>query len=907
MKYLLKVFFAITFLVFAGLNLSAQTLIKGNVIDAKTQEPLIGATVVIKGTTTGAVTDVDGNYKLNVTEGNYIIVASYMSYTTQEITNVEIGKGQTIVLNFLMQEITTSLNEIVVIARQNMEVEKVLTMERKLSTVAVENLGAREMSIKGLSTVADGIKKITGVSMEGNSKVLVRGLGDRYSMTSLNGFPIASPNPDNKLIPLTLFPTSVVKNITVSKVYQPSVFGDYSGAHIDIETKENIGADFFNWGISTGSRTNVLFSDFYTSDKTGAGMPYFGISKGLFLKDEIKDLSRGEFQDYYKNNRLFESSFQIHKQTAMPELGIEIGAGKSWRIGDQKLNAMIAANFNNDYKIYDDAYTSSLNAQGDIKQNFMYDKYLYETTFTSLAQVSYSLRQNDMLSYNIMFVNNTEDEYRERDGFDAEGVAMKGSNSMYHMYTLLNNQITGKHQFMRNRLSVDWQGSYGRTTSDEPDRRQVMFRKNDDGTLSLFKLNQQETMRYFSELFEDEWNADAKVKYILNNQSEKKNFIRLGVSLRNKSRDFYSANFYYDVSQLFPDINNIYDTDSYLNEENIKNGTIGINRVSQKRNSYYAGNDIYAGFLDVEYYLTPRLLLAGGVRFEDSHQWVRYWNDQAEEKRAEMNVKDLFPALNLKYTIENDNTQNYRIGVSRTVTRPSFLEMAPFSYQESYGSNIVIGNDSIQNGYNYNFDIRYELFTKSGDMYSVGAYYKYLDNPIEQIQKYSGSVIRSFKNVNKGSVAGIEVEMRKNITKNLKIDFNASYIYTRISLPENGLYTDNDRQLQGASPYLVNIDLNYSPKFSNNKALSLSAVYNLRSPRISAVGINGVNNIVEKELHTLDLVAVYSLNEKMKLKFQAKNILNQKSEFTQEVNGEDNVVEYYRQGVSLGIGFTMNF
>lgn len=889
-------------------SLSAQTLIKGIVKDAKTQEPLVGVTIAIKGTSNGTITDIDGNYKLDVASGKYSLIASYISYATQEITNVEVKRGETSILNINMYESATDLGEVVVTARQNMEAEKALTLERKMSTIAVENLGAREMSLKGLATVADGIKKITGISMEGNSKVLVRGLGDRYSMTSLNGFPIASPNPDNKLIPLTLFPTSVVKNITVSKVYQPSVFGDYSGAHIDVETKENIGADFINFGLSTGGRLNTLFSDFYSSDKAGAGIPYMGIAGGMLLKDEVKNIQdRSYFQDYYKKNRLFESTFQIHKSTAMPELGLEFGAGKSWKVGNQKLNAMIAANFNNDYEIYDEAYTSSVNAQGDVKEHFLYNKYAYETTFTSLAQISYTLRKNDMLSYNVMFVNNSEDEFKERDGVDAESVALKGSNSLYHIYTLLNNQVTGKHQFMSNQLYVDWQGSYGKTTSDEPNRRQVMFRKNTDGTLSLFDLNQQETMRYFSDLFEDEWNGDIKMKYLLNKDAAKSNFFRVGASLRNKSRDFYSANFYYNIKGLNPQVNNIYDTDGYLNEENLKNESLTIKKTSLKRDSYYAGSDIYAGFWDMEYYITPRLLFAGGLRFEQSNQWVRYWDDQAKEHKDRLNVSDFFPALNLKYTIENKNIQNVRFSASRTITRPSFLEMAPFEYQESYAGKRRRGYAGIKNGYNYNLDLRYEVFTQSGDMYSIGAYYKYLDQPIEQIQEYSGGVIISYRNVDKGTASGLEFEIRKVITKDLKVDLNASYIYTHINLPEVGIYTDRSRQLQGASPYLFNVDVNYSPKFRHNKSLSLSAVYNLQGPRINSVGVMGVNNLVEQEVHSLDFVSVYSLNEKMKIKFQAKNILNQQNKFTQEVEGKDEVVEYYKKGISIGVGFSMSF
>jgi len=900
-KLLMVILFAI-----CALPLSGQS-IKGIIKDAKTSETLPGVTVVVKNTSYAVASNIDGSYNLNLPAGKYTVVASYISYQPIEIDNVEVSDNKAVTLDLNMKEAVNDLNEVVISIRANMEGEKNLMLERQVSTIAVENLGSREMSVKGLSTVADGIKKITGISMEGNSKVFVRGLGDRYSITSLNGFPIASPNPDNKLIPLTLFPTSVVKNVTVSKVYQPSVFGDYSGAHIDIETKENVGTEYITFGVSVGGKTNALFSDFYVSDKDGIGVPYLGISKGLNLKDKIKDMRADDFEVYQRSANPFKTTFNIDKQTAMPEIGLEFGIGKSWRIGEQKLNALFAINFNNDYSIYEDAYVSTVNAQGVIRDQFDYNKYIYETTTTMLGQVNYTLRKNDLLSYNIMYVNNTEDIFTERDGFDAEGIDLKGNNSMYHIYTLLNNQLTGKHQFLENRLFTNWQVSYGKTTSDEPDRRQVMFTKNGDGSLSLFKLNQQETMRYFGELFEDEWNGDIKVKYNLNNSETNTNFVRMGGSVRSKSRDFYSANFYYNLKNITPQIDNIYDTDSYLNYENVANGSITISKNSQPRDKYYAGSDIYAAFVDMEFYPLDELLIAAGVRYEHSEQWVRYWTDAAQEKRAELNADDLFPAINLRYNI--DKEQNLRLSLSRTVTRPSFIEMAPFEYKESYGGATVRGNAGIKNGYNYNIDLRYEVYKGFGDMLSIGAYYKHLDSPIERVQEYSGSLIQSFRNIDKGTAAGVELEVRKFLTKDLKVDFNASYIYTHISLPDGGLYTDKSRQLQGASPYLINVDLNYSPKFSKERELSLSAVYNLQGPRIHSVGINRVNNVMEEAFNSLNFIAAYSFNPRMKIKFQAKNIINQKQKYTQEISetGKDQTVEYYKKGLGISLGFSMNF
>ena len=898
--------FILIILSFTSVNFSFSQSIRGIVTDARTQETLPGVNIIVKNSTSGTVSNIDGAYELALPAGKYTIVASYISYATLEVTDVEIKANQPTVLNLTLKESVRSIDEVVVVARKNMEAEQALMSERQHATVAVENIGAKEMSVKGLSTVADGVKKITGVSMQGNSKVYVRGLGDRYSMTSLNGFPIASPNPDNKLIPLTLFPTSVVKNISVSKVFQPSVFGDYSGAHINVETKENIGNDYITLSISTGGKLNTLFADFYSSDKGSGGSPFLGIAKYMNLRNELKQMHTDDFETHQRNNNPFKTGFSIKKQQGLPEIGIDFGIGKTWPLAKGKLNALFAVNFNNEYTKLDDAYIATINAQGIIRDQYYYDQYSYETTATLLTRINYAFRKNDMLSYNVMLVNNTEDDYMSRDGFDAEGIDLKGSNSVYHIYTLLNNQLTGRHQFLDDKFNTDWQISYGETTSDEPDRRQVMFSKNQDGTLSLFKLNQQETMRYFGELNEDEWNGDIKLKYILN-KKEQPDFVRAGFSLRDKSRDFYSSNFYYSLKNISPEIVNIYKTDHFLNEENIRNGLITINKNSQPRNKYYAESDIYAFFAEAEYYPLQSLLLSAGVRYENAEQRVRYWTDAAEEKLTKLRTGDFFPALNVKYTIRKN--QNFRLGLSRTVTRPSFVEMAPFEYKESYGGATVRGNADIQNGYNYNFDIRYEAFQGFGNMFSVGFYYKYLDSPIERVQEYAGSLIQSFRNVDEGHVGGAEIELRRSLNKHFKVDFNASYIFTHISLPENGIYTDKSRQLQGASPFLLNVDLNYNIQMPDNKALSLSAVYNLQGPRISSVGINGVSNVIEKAYNSLNAIGSFSINEKMKLKFQAKNIINQKQKFTQEIKttGKDEVVEYYKKGLNIQVGFSIDF
>lgn len=212
-----------------GLSMAATLIqaenIKGRILDKETGEPLVGALVKVTGSAQGAVTDVDGNYTLkHIPAGTYTIEVTYIGYTTLQVTDVQVA-GKDLTLDLQMDTDTHELGEVTVVAQKNLESERALMMERQKASFAIENMGAKEMSLKGVGNVQEGLTKITGISVADAGQLIVRGLGDRYSTTTLNGLPIASPNPDNKLIPLDIFPTATVQNITVSKVYEPEVPG----------------------------------------------------------------------------------------------------------------------------------------------------------------------------------------------------------------------------------------------------------------------------------------------------------------------------------------------------------------------------------------------------------------------------------------------------------------------------------------------------------------------------------------------------------------------------------------------------------------------------------------------------------------------------------------------------------
>ena len=885
-----KVFFFILLLVLSTMTALAGN-IKGTVLDKQTKEPLTGATIQITGTALGVVADIDGNYTLNVNDGTYTITVRYIGYKDVLLNSVKV-KAET-VLNFEMESDAQTLGEVSVVAKKNLEGERALQMERQKATLAIENLGAKEMSIKGISNVEEGVKKITGISIASAGQLIVRGLGDRYSTTTLNGLPIASPNPDNKLIPLDIFPASTVQNITVSKVYDASAFADYSGAHIDISTKENVGSDFLSISFNAGGKFNTLGKDFYRMDRDGS------LFKPPSLDQKLIDMSLTDFEEYARHNRLFNTSFQVSKKTALPEFGGNIGFGKRFTLGGNEVSVLGSIGVSNDLQTMDNASIRTLEATGNTLNEFNYDSYSNELKIAALGNLGYSFRTSDHIGYTFFYARNAIDTYMRREGVDYEDHHLIGSNNVTHIYSLQNHQVNGKHYFGK-QWDLNWSGSYSKTSSDEPDRRQVMFIREDD-QIKLFKLNRQETMRYFGSLNEDEWVGDLTASYRFGDNNK----LQAGFTYKDKNRDYMGTRFYYNLNKLNPTITDIYDTDSFLNMENVENGSITIDRKKQPKDSYTAGNSIYAGYIATEYYPVAPLLVNLGVRYEISKQWVDYYTDGGKAERSELNKNDLFPSLNMKYQMNEKNS--LRFAFSRTVTRPSFIEMAPFLYQESYGSAQIRGNADLQNGYNYNIDLRYELFEKNGDMLSITAYYKHLKAPIERVQTLSGgSAVHSFRNADNGMATGVEIEFRKEIVKDLRFGVNGSYMYTNVKLPEGGAYTNSQRALQGASPYLANADLTYSPAFSNDRQLSVALLYNLQGPRIHSVGISGLGDIKQQPVHTLNFTGSYRFNRRFAVKLQVNDLLNQDILFKQEVptTGDKVEVERFRKGTGFEVGFS---
>ena len=894
----------------AGNLLETEDGVKGKIVDLVTGETLIGAAILIEGTTEGVVTDLDGAYTLPLDPGSYDLSVSYIGYKplsldvtinsdgsgtveTEDPTSLAYGENG---LTIYLEPDNEALMDAVVTARKNLESLQALQNERIASGFAIENMGAREMSIKGISNAQESVAKLSGISIASAGQLIVRGLGDRYSTTTLNGLPIASPNPDNKLIPLDIFPSSTIQNITVSKVYEASSFADYSGAHVDISTKEGADSeDFFNLSFSSGGYFHTLAGDFYRMD-----------GRSLFLTPRldpaVREMSSSEFEDYSRNRDIFGTSFRTYGRKALPDLNGGIGLGKNFKLGGQTLSVLASASIKTGDETMTNAFyrTYEASSEGNIKSDYNYDSYKQKIDIAALADIDYTLRESDNIGFTAFFARNASDTHLDRRGFDyQETYDLVGSNQVTHIYTLQNYQLSGHHDL--GSWDIDWGASYSITSSDEPDRRQVMYRRGADGQLRFFDLNQQETQRYFGSLDENELVADIKASYDFGEDDR----LRFGLTAKDKTRSFRSTRFYYNLRKLDEQITDVHNPDEYLNFENVSNGLISIRKNQYARDQYDARNFIGTAFVETDLHFGEKWQLNAGLRFEASRQSVDY-NDDVENLTRQLDAFDLFPAINLRYNIADRSM--LRLSLSRTITRPSFVEMAPFLYQESFGGAQIRGNEDLMNGYNYNGDLRREVFSDSStDMFAATAYYKFLQNPIERTQRLSGGATEhSFQNAENGLAAGLEIEFRKELVRDLTVSANGSLMYTNVILPEGGSYTNDRRSLQGASPYLANADISYTPSFRNGSGLSLALLYNLQGPRIHAVGVMGLGDVRQMPVHTLDFNGSYSFNEHLSVKFAFKNLLDSTIRFTQDIPsaGRTVEVEQWKTGTGFEIGIS---
>lgn len=923
--------FILLLILFCTLSTQAQTSgsIAGTLTDKEIgNQPLPFASVVIRGTTKGTTSDFDGNYSIdNVAAGTYSLEISFVGYETKTIADVVVIADQVTTINTDLGASAAALDEVIIKTTVRRETEAALLLDQKKATTIKQSIGAQELARKGVSDAAAAVTKISGISkQEGGGNVYVRGLGDRYLNTTYNGLTLPANNIEKKNMDLNLFSSDVIQNVGVSKTYAANFYGDFAAGNVDIVAKEYTGAFFLDVDLGTTINTNSIGRDFVKSEGTG----FFG------------------FYNRYQNNPyavILSHGVDAVASDGTTGLNGSIAGGKSWEVGEEsKLSVFATASFGNNFEFREGPAVDFTTVE---KKRFPNSEvYEYSRNTTAMANIVYRINGDHKIKFNSLFINDATDEVSyfgtkglgtNRDAILDTDRGFYQSNVQFEQDMIFVNQLNGTNRF-NEKLKLDWGIGYNKVLARQPDRKRISVERfdleldNDPTTNASFFSNIAfDNQRYFQDITDDELNARINFNY---EQSESLSF-NFGYNGRTKKRVFENIRYGYDFIQPNTEVGDVTNLNDVFSPQNIgtvfntvvfnaldpASGLGNTNLPGRFENTYEGNLDVHAAYADAVYTVNEKLTVVPGLRVELFDQEITY--DVINLPVTDPGTRDasevfILPSVNVKYALSDD--ENLRFSFSSTVSNPEFKEVAPFVYEDvtqRIGGNPDLLSDPAFSRI-YNLDIKYEWFMERGEIFSVGAFAKAINDPVNLVVANDATgTQRFFRTGDRAEVLGFEVEARKGLLLNedeksiLSAGINATYTYTKQDLKSSqGIFSttfdrDSD-QLQGASPFLLNADISYSPEFGEYKPVA-NLVFSYFSDRIDALGSGQLGNIIEKGVPTLDFIWKNILSEHLEINASVKNVLNPTIERVREVTGSDIALSSYKRGLNLGLQVKYQF
>jgi hypothetical protein len=911
-------------LLLTALSFAQKSTVTGVIFDKEyNNEPLAFANIMLKGTSNGTSTSENGKYSLNISPGSHVLVVGFLGYKSVEIP-FTVKPNEKKIINYTLASEGVMLDDIVLTAIVTQESVKALLQEQQKAVEIKQSIGAEEISNKGISDVAAAVTKTTGITkQEGSGSIYVRGLGDRYNSTTMNGLPLPSNNPSRKNINLEIFSTDIVEYIGIDKTYNYKNYGDFAGANIDIVSKNYKGDGSLEVGTGFGANSNAVQQDkFYLQDGPG----FLGFSNEVIPNNPLSAYN-------------FTTSWD--KQAATPVNGsFYIRGGDSFKFGDySKISFFLNASFDNGYTYKEGIRRGGVEASNGIaKKDLFRNSYDYSTSSNVMANINYRINENHNLRINTMLINSTSQKHEEFTGvLDIFDNATEGGGfirrSTFDRTTLLVNQLLGYHK-LGERFVFDWGVSYNKLINNIPDRMQNTFTPslNDDANSPLIvsDINQADNHRYFQEMTDDEiaGNFTLSYKFGKNNDDSYKGKLIGGYSARYKEINFDATQLNFAINKTITqptiDLQNI---DGYFNQNNLSAGLFSIRTFRGDASTANAllpqnfnGQQIIsAGFGAIEYQFTPKLYVIGAFRSEFIIQDI-FYNTSLKQGETIFDTMEYLPSLTTKY--ELNDKQNLKFAASKTYTLPQFKERAPFLYEEVGQS--YFGNPFLYNSTDYNFDLKWEYFPKGGEVISVTGFGKYILNPINEVTVASATNDISWVNSGEKAVGiGAEFEIRKDIYNieesndkktNLSTGLNVSYLHTNQDLDSekvqsetglNAAFTKKDSRLTGASDLLVNYDISFNKSFSSDQSLTATLSGAYFSDRIYALGVTGKGDLVDSDVFALDFILKFKLNKNLGFGLSAKNLTDPTIERKQDI--QNVVVDSYKKGRNFSFSMKYSF
>jgi outer membrane receptor protein involved in Fe transport len=889
--------------------------LKGLLTDKETNnEPLPFASVQIKGTTIGTTTDFDGNYALKVPLGNHIVVFSFLGYKSVEKA-FTIKAGETITLNqILSAEEGVALDDIIIKTTTSKEKESALLLKQKNATVIVESIGAERLAKTGVSNASNATTKISGVTKsEGTGDIYVRGLGDRYLSTTMNGLPIPSDNVDNKNINLSLFSTNIIENVGISKTYTTSNYLDQASGNVNVETKGYKRKEF-SIGVSGGSNTNVMgqFGNFRRTIITN------DVTMGFHQKQfTVQDLITGQGWD-------------TKSQSAPMNFSVSLSGGTKFDVFGKELSVFATASHSKRFNYQTGTFKI---ARANIVEQIFNDVEIFSSNVntTAYANIGLKLNNDHKIKFNSLFVAKSVDylyeQGRNGSGFvfeqepEEDGAFVRDQN--FKQTLMFVNQVLGEHNLFENN-TLKWAVGFNFILAEEPNRiRNEVSILN--ATTVQYANNSAFQQRKSSQKIEDnEINAYIKDGWSLGEKDEDDNLpfkLNFGANYRHKERTFSSLFIGVDAEGFqVPSVDEFSLTFTSIGFNN------GLRLVERSLDRYNGAFDALAGFVDFDFKFN-KFTGNVGVRYERDEIFVEWdvANFQGRTGSLTRDYNNLNPSINLKYELDDRNFVRFATSISQTL--PEFKEFAPFEYVSPTG-RVTKGNPEIERSNVYNVDLKWEFYPTSEELISATAFYKKIEDPINLAQARGSAGIFQFNNTgDEANIFGIEVEGRVGFLKNedeenlLNLTGNVTQMWLTQDLLTNFQYNNKtESSLQGASDFIINSTLSYSNKKEREFIATLSGNYSsdkifaLGSPESFASSDTLFNDeIIEKGFVTLDLVLSKEITEKLTARVIGRNLLNPSIKQTQDIRNlntgitNTETVLQYKKGSQLSLNLKYSF
>lgn len=943
---------------------SQNCTVRGTVYDAKTGEEMPGVTVMLEGTTYGTMSDLDGKFSFNAPPGTYTLRVSYISYTTVLIENVVLKPEEVCLFeNISLKEVAIELTTVTITAEQTRNTETSLQTMKMKSPNMLDGISAVQFKRTGDSDAASSVKRVPGISINDGKYVYVRGLGDRYTKTILNGVDIPGLDPDRNTIQMDIFPTNIIDNIVIHKSFRAELPADFTGGVVDIETKDFPEQKTASVSVSAGYNPMFHFqADYLTAD--GGSTDFLGFDDGsreIPAESNIPQFAQvvgnpdGEEAEAYRNILTsFNPNLSAYKKNSLMDFGFSMNYGNQVTLQKHIVGYNFAFSYKNDTEFYEDAVLAKYGLNGD-RSVFEMDQREYQRGNYGLNSVflnglaGFAIKTKTFrLKINLMHLQNGESSAGI---FDFIGSDL-GSNFIaiqhnidYNQRSLTNLFIEGKMMPENSKWQYVWKISPSFSKISDPDIRFTRYEIRDDqfiiGTESGFPE------RIWRNL--QEYNITGVVhvtrNYSLRNRDAK---LLFGASHTFKQRDFNIRNFALNIRDI-PLTGN---PDELFYEENLwpyndnpgRGTTFETPFIPNNPNQFSATINTTGTYLSTEISLFERLKTNAGIRIE------YYSQNYTGQDQLGINVLDnanvlseigFFPALNLIYNIAEK--QNFRASYSKTIARPSFKEL---SYAEIYdpisGTTFIGGifkdaddiagieywDGNLTSSDIHNADVRWEIFGSFEQTLSLSGFYKYFINPIEIVQYATQSGAIQPRNVGNGSVLGIEVEFRKNLFVNeetlsrLSIAGNLTFTQSEIKLSKTEFdsRTENARQgeiisdtrdMAGQSPYIINGGILYQAGENKNlKGLEVGLFYNVQGQTLLYAGIADRPDIYTVPFHGLNFNSSINLGKENNIQLGIKidNLLNSAAEIEyKSYMAEDQLYKSLKKGRTFQMKFSYKF